>query len=54
MVTQVDIPPYLTDDNKAFIFQIRDAELNSTILFALLYGEQHHFVSSYVGADQCW
>ncbi|KAK0232287.1 hypothetical protein EDD85DRAFT_1025878 [Armillaria nabsnona] len=38
MVTQTDIPSDLTDDNKAFIFQFLDSQLNSTIFYALLYG----------------
>ncbi|PBK67578.1 hypothetical protein ARMSODRAFT_1020583 [Armillaria solidipes] len=38
MATQTDIPSDLTDDDKASIFQYLDAELNSTILFALLHG----------------
>ncbi len=52
MSTQADIPPDLTDPNKPAVFHKLDAELNSRILYALLYGEQHHFVSSYAGADQ--
>ncbi|KAK0192545.1 hypothetical protein F5146DRAFT_1190781 [Armillaria mellea] len=38
MVTQIDIPSDLTDDDKACIFQLFDAQLNSTILYALLHG----------------
>ncbi|SJL12938.1 uncharacterized protein ARMOST_16372 [Armillaria ostoyae] len=38
MATQTDIPSYLPDDYKAAIFQLLDAELNSEILYALLYG----------------
>ncbi|KAK0203802.1 hypothetical protein DFS33DRAFT_832849 [Desarmillaria ectypa] len=39
MAIQADIPSYLqTDDDKAFFFQYLDAELNSVILYALLYG----------------
>ncbi|PBK81472.1 hypothetical protein ARMGADRAFT_777851 [Armillaria gallica] len=38
MTTEADKPPYLTNDNKAVIFRILDNELNSKILFALLYG----------------
>ncbi len=52
MLTQTDIPSDVPDDYKALIFQYLDAQLNSKILEALLYGEQHHFVSSYVGTDQ--
>ncbi len=52
MSTQADIPSDLSDNDKALGFQFLDAQLNSMILMALLYGEQHHFVSSYVGADQ--
>ncbi len=52
MMTQADIPADLSDTDKAAIFQTLDAQLNSKILFALLHGEQHHFVSSYIGTDQ--
>ncbi|PBK70850.1 hypothetical protein ARMSODRAFT_1083821 [Armillaria solidipes] len=38
MATQTDIPSSLTDDEKAAVFQLLDATLNSGILFALLYG----------------
>ncbi|KAK0232326.1 hypothetical protein EDD85DRAFT_956165 [Armillaria nabsnona] len=38
MVTQIDIPSDLTNDYKAAIFQLLDANLNSTILYALLHG----------------
>ncbi|PBK75007.1 hypothetical protein ARMSODRAFT_1055857 [Armillaria solidipes] len=38
MATQTDIPPDLTVDEKALLFQFLDAELNSGILYALLYG----------------
>ncbi|KAK0215810.1 hypothetical protein IW262DRAFT_1465515 [Armillaria fumosa] len=38
MVTQTCIPSDLTDDDKAVVFQILDADLNSGILYALLYG----------------
>ncbi|KAK0219979.1 hypothetical protein IW262DRAFT_992948 [Armillaria fumosa] len=38
MATQTDIPPDLTNDYKVFIFQYLDAELNSGILYALLFG----------------
>ncbi|PBK70839.1 hypothetical protein ARMSODRAFT_1003362 [Armillaria solidipes] len=38
MATQTDIPSDLTDDFKVSLFQFLDAELNSTILYALLYG----------------
>ncbi|SJK98318.1 uncharacterized protein ARMOST_01583 [Armillaria ostoyae] len=38
MATQTDIPPDLTNDDKASVFQILDAQLNSTILYALLHG----------------
>ncbi|PBK70855.1 hypothetical protein ARMSODRAFT_1017633 [Armillaria solidipes] len=38
MVTQTDIPSDLTDDDKAIVFQILDGQLNSGILYALLYG----------------
>ncbi|KAK0186518.1 hypothetical protein F5146DRAFT_1142892 [Armillaria mellea] len=38
MATQTDIPPDLTDDDKAFIFPLLDANLNSQILCALLHG----------------
>ncbi len=52
MLTQADIPSGLTDDDKAYMFQYLDASLRSMILYALLHGEQHCFVSSYVSADQ--
>ncbi|KAK0446378.1 uncharacterized protein EV420DRAFT_1715793 [Desarmillaria tabescens] len=38
MATQTDIPPDLTDNDKAFLFQYLDAILNSIILYALLHG----------------
>ncbi|SJK97134.1 uncharacterized protein ARMOST_00385 [Armillaria ostoyae] len=38
MAAQADIPPDLTDDRKAYLFQYRDGNLNSTILYALLHG----------------
>ncbi|KAK0496166.1 hypothetical protein EDD18DRAFT_1353830 [Armillaria luteobubalina] len=38
MATQTDIPPYLTNDDKVFIFQFLDARLNSGILNAVLFG----------------
>ncbi|SJL12954.1 uncharacterized protein ARMOST_16389 [Armillaria ostoyae] len=38
MATQTDIPSDLTADDKAFFFQVLDAQLNSQILYALLYG----------------
>ncbi|KAK0238211.1 hypothetical protein EDD85DRAFT_1005822 [Armillaria nabsnona] len=38
MATQANIPSDLPDADKASIFQLLDAELNSRILFALLYG----------------
>ncbi|KAK0446410.1 uncharacterized protein EV420DRAFT_1648086 [Desarmillaria tabescens] len=38
MATQTDIPPDLTDEDKAFIFQYLDANLNNQILYALLHG----------------
>ncbi|KAK0436049.1 uncharacterized protein EV420DRAFT_1673626 [Desarmillaria tabescens] len=38
MATQTDIPPNLTDEDKASIFQVLDAELNSLILTTLLHG----------------
>ncbi|KAK0238209.1 hypothetical protein EDD85DRAFT_573509 [Armillaria nabsnona] len=38
MATQTDIPLALTNDKKVFIFKYLDAQLNSTILYALLYG----------------
>ncbi|KAK0219975.1 hypothetical protein IW262DRAFT_992515 [Armillaria fumosa] len=38
MAPQADTPPDLTDDFIAGIFHILDTELNSKILFALLYG----------------
>ncbi len=40
MVTQTDIPSDLSDGDKAYIFQLFDAQLNSGILYALLYGGQ--------------
>ncbi len=52
MLTQAHIPSDLTDTRRDFIFQFLDSELNSMILFALLHGQQHHFVCSDVGADQ--
>ncbi|PBK98846.1 hypothetical protein ARMGADRAFT_1026728 [Armillaria gallica] len=39
MAPQTDIPSDLTDDQKAFMFQFLDAELNSEILYALLHDE---------------
>ncbi|PBK79644.1 hypothetical protein ARMGADRAFT_1040649 [Armillaria gallica] len=38
MATQANIPSDLPDTDKALIFQFLDAELNSRILFTLLYG----------------
>ncbi|PBK94604.1 hypothetical protein ARMGADRAFT_1097031 [Armillaria gallica] len=38
MATQTDIPSELTDDNKAFVFQLLDSWVNSIILYALLHG----------------
>ncbi|SJK98317.1 uncharacterized protein ARMOST_01582 [Armillaria ostoyae] len=38
MATQTDIPSGITDDYKAYLFQFLDAQLNSTILYALLHG----------------
>ncbi|SJL18450.1 uncharacterized protein ARMOST_22039 [Armillaria ostoyae] len=38
MLTPADIPSHLTDDDKAFLFQVLDAMLNSMILDALLHG----------------
>ncbi|PBK67625.1 hypothetical protein ARMSODRAFT_1020621 [Armillaria solidipes] len=38
MATQTDIPSDLPNDDKAYAFQCRDAQLNSTILYALLHG----------------
>ncbi|PBK89759.1 hypothetical protein ARMGADRAFT_313719 [Armillaria gallica] len=38
MATQTDIPSDLTDDDKAWILQYLDANLNSTILYVLLHG----------------
>ncbi len=46
------MPSDLTDTNKAIIFEILDANLNSMILGAQLHGEQSHFMSLYVCADQ--
>ncbi len=44
MAAQADIPPDLTDDDKAYLFQYRDGNLNSTILYALLHGVQRRLV----------
>ncbi|PBK94993.1 hypothetical protein ARMGADRAFT_1029326 [Armillaria gallica] len=38
MLTQADIPPDLSDDDKTLGFQFLDAQLNSMILMALLHG----------------
>ncbi|SJL12960.1 uncharacterized protein ARMOST_16395 [Armillaria ostoyae] len=38
MTTQTDIPSDLTADDKAFFFQVLDANLNSQILYVLLHG----------------
>ncbi|KAK0446397.1 uncharacterized protein EV420DRAFT_1648074 [Desarmillaria tabescens] len=38
MVAQTDIPPDLTNKDKAFIFQVLDTNLNTQILLALLHG----------------
>ncbi|KAK0219978.1 hypothetical protein IW262DRAFT_1494158 [Armillaria fumosa] len=38
MATQTDIPPDLTNDDKASIFQYNDTQLNAGILYALLLG----------------
>ncbi|PBK76389.1 hypothetical protein ARMSODRAFT_1078534 [Armillaria solidipes] len=38
MAIQTNIPPDLTDIERALIFQILDAELNAKILYALLHG----------------
>ncbi|SJL18483.1 uncharacterized protein ARMOST_22072 [Armillaria ostoyae] len=38
MATEADIPSGLTDDEKAYVFQFLDAQLNSMILLALLHG----------------
>ncbi len=52
MSTQADIPSDLTNDTKALIFQVLDGIWNSMMLYALLHGEQPHFMSLYVCADQ--
>ncbi len=52
MANQADIPSDLTNNDKALIFQILDGYLNSMMLYALLHGEQPHFMSLYVCADQ--
>ncbi len=51
MATQTDIPSELTNDDKALVFQILNAKLNSGILLALLYGEHRCSVSQYVDVD---
>ncbi|KAK0458999.1 uncharacterized protein EV420DRAFT_344979 [Desarmillaria tabescens] len=38
MAIQADIPPDLTDEDKALVFQVLDVVLNSQILYALLHG----------------
>ncbi|SJK98316.1 uncharacterized protein ARMOST_01581 [Armillaria ostoyae] len=38
MATQSDVPPGLTDHDRAFIYQYLDANLNCGILYALLHG----------------
>ncbi len=53
MATQTDVPSDLPDDDKAYAFQCLDAQLNSTILYALLHGGQQHLLSWNVGVDQC-
>ncbi len=40
MGIQTDTLSDLTDDDKAYAFQYLDATLNTTILYALLHGEQ--------------
>ncbi len=52
MATQTDIPSGLTNDDKAFLFQLLDAQLNPGILYALLHGEQRCSVS--VLTCRCW
>ncbi len=51
MAPQTDIPSDLTDDQKAFMFQFLDAELNSEILYALLHGEHRCSVSRHIDVD---
>ncbi len=50
MATQTDIPSDLTDD-KVFLFQSLDANLNCIILYALLHGGQRRSVSWHVDVD---
>ncbi len=52
MKSQADIPQDLTDDDKAFIFQFLDAELNSRVLYVLLYGGLQRLEPCHVGIDR--
>ncbi len=51
MATQTDVPPGLTDHDKALIYQYLDANLNCGILYALLHGGQRRSVAWHVGVD---
>ena len=43
MAAQADIP-YLTNSDKAWVFQTLDAQLNSVVLYVLLHGAQRRSV----------
>ncbi|KAK0480817.1 hypothetical protein IW261DRAFT_1144346 [Armillaria novae-zelandiae] len=57
MVIETGIPPDLTDDDKAFMFQVLNADLNCGILYALLYGIYTGMFAVtlwYIFINKCW
>ncbi len=52
MVIWADIPPDLTGDDSAYMFQFLDAQLNCGTLYALLHGGWQPPVSRHVSADR--
>ncbi len=44
MAAQTNIPPDVTDSDKALIFYKLDTELNSVILYSLLHGMYIHSI----------
>ncbi|PBK73564.1 hypothetical protein ARMSODRAFT_639098 [Armillaria solidipes] len=51
------IPPDLTDDRKAYLYQYRDGNLNSTILYALLHGVYTGILAVTlwnISTNKCW
>lgn len=51
MAIQIDIPPDLTDEDKALAFQVNDIVLNSQIFYALLHGGQQCLLLGYASVD---